>query len=92
MITISVCVGSACHKRGSYALMKRLCALCEKYAVSEQVAVVPAFCLGMCGSGISLKIGDRLYSGVSSENAEKLFHEAVLPNLEGGMSHGNSAI
>ena len=32
MMTISVCIGSACHKRGSYAILNRFKALVEERA------------------------------------------------------------
>lgn len=39
MTTISVCIGSACHKRGSYAILNRFKALAAEKGVSEKVTV-----------------------------------------------------
>lgn len=36
MTTISVCIGSACHKRGSYAILNRFKALAAEKGVSEK--------------------------------------------------------
>lgn len=81
MITISVCIGSACHKRGSYALMDRFKQLVQKYNVADKVSVLPVFCLGECANGISVKIDDKLVLGVCVENAQSIFEEQVLPKL-----------
>ena len=45
MTTISVCIGSACHKRGSYAILNRFKALAAEKGVSDKVTIAPTFCL-----------------------------------------------
>ena len=81
MLTVSVFVGSACHKRGSYAVLKKIKALCSEHGVSDRVTVVPAFCLGACSNGISVKVGDRLVLGMSEAGADALFEKYIVPAL-----------
>lgn len=81
MMTISVCVGSACHKRGSYAVLSRLKALCEQHGVADRVTVVPVFCLGQCAGGISVKVDEKLVLGVSESGTDALFEKYVLEAL-----------
>ena len=46
MITVSVCIGSACHKRGSYAILNRFKQLVQQHGAEDRVNVAPVFCLG----------------------------------------------
>ncbi len=81
MITVSVCIGSACHKRGSYAILNRLKALCQEHNVSSKVNVLPVFCLGECKNGVSVKVDDKLFLGMTEDGAEGLFENHILPRL-----------
>lgn len=81
MTTISVCIGSACHKRGSYAILNRFKALAAERGVSDQVSIVPAFCLGECKNGVSVKVDEKLFLGMTEESAADVFERHVLPKL-----------
>ena len=81
MTTISVCIGSACHKRGSYAILNRFKALAAEKGVSEKVTVAPAFCLGECKNGVTVKVDEKLFLGMTEESAEDEFNSYVLPKL-----------
>ena len=35
MITVSVCIGSACHKRGSYAILNRFKQLVRQHGAED---------------------------------------------------------
>lgn len=75
---IQVCIGSACHKRGSYHIQKRLQELVEHHGVQDGVHVGVAFCLGQCENGITVQFGDRLVMGVCRDNVEEMFARYVL--------------
>ena len=77
-MNIQVCIGSACHKRGSYDIMKRVKALVQEHGLEDSVQVSPAFCLGQCKNGISVKVGDELFLGVSMDNIDEIFASRVL--------------
>mgnify|MGYP005777987415 CR=1 FL=1 len=81
MMTISVCIGSACHKRGSYAILNRFKALVEEKGVSDKVSVTPAFCFGEWKNGVTVKVDDILFLGMTEESAEDVFNRYVLPKL-----------
>ncbi len=83
MLTVSVCVGSACHRRGSYHILTRLQELARQSGVEDRVAILPMFCLGQCENGVTIKIGEKLHLGCSLDGAEDLFHSCILPQLEG---------
>ncbi len=84
MTTISVCIGSACHKRGSYAILNRFKALAAEKGVSEKVTVAPAFCLGECKNGVTVKVDEKLFLGMTEDAEEEVLKLDVLPKL-GGM-------
>ena len=83
MLTVSVCVGSACHRRGSYTVLTCLQDLARQHGVADQVSVVPMFCLGQCENGVTVKVGEKLHLGCSAESADDLFARHILPQLEG---------
>ena len=74
---ILVCIGSACHVRGSYKIMNDFKKLVLTNGL-EGVVVKGAFCLGACNSGVTVKIDDELITGVTSENVKEIFEKHVL--------------
>ena len=83
MTTVMVCIGSACHRRGSYLVTQRLKDLARQRGVEGEIKVAPAFCLGNCAGGVSVKVNDKLLSGVSMDNVDDIFVSEVLPTLNG---------
>ncbi|WP_027625073.1 NAD(P)H-dependent oxidoreductase subunit E [Clostridium lundense] len=81
MVTINVCVGSACHLKGSYKVIRELQKLIESYKVTDKVELKGAFCLGNCTEGVSVKIDDKIYS-VNESNVESFFKEQVLGRIQ----------
>lgn len=83
MITIQVCVGSACHLKGSYDVIKAIQRLVEVYNLTKKVELKGAFCLGHCTEGVSVKINeeDTIFS-VNETNVEKFFKEQVLGRIK----------
>lgn len=78
---IQVCVGSACHLRGSYKVLEAFQALVEQNDLTDKVNVRPVLCLGRCGEGsVSVKIDDQDVS-VSPENVSNVFNEMVLGRI-----------
>ena len=82
-MTILVCIGSACHKRGSYAILKRLKKMAEEAGVLDQLTIQPTFCLGECKNGVTVKVNEQLFLGTSESNCGELFQKHVLPNVKG---------
>ena len=78
---IYVCIGSACHQRASYAVMKRIKFLIGENGLENSVALNSAFCLGHCADGVTIKIGDEVITGVGLGNIDDLFRVRVLESL-----------
>lgn len=75
---VLVCIGSSCHKKGSYNVLKRLKELVSENNLSDQVTVGSAFCLGHCREGITISIDDEIVTGVGMGNVDDLFNEMIL--------------
>lgn len=81
MITVSVCIGSACHKRGSYAILNRFKQLVRQHGAEDKVNVAPVFCLGECANGVSVKIDDQLVLGMCEDNVDATWEQLVLARI-----------
>lgn len=82
MIDLSVCVGSACHIKGSYNIINTFQQIIEEYHLSDKVELKAIFCLGHCTEGVSVKIDDSEVYSVSGATARKFFETEVLPKLD----------
>lgn len=79
---IKVCIGSACHLKGSYNVITALQEILEEDEKGSQVELKSVFCLGNCQNGVSVQIDDepQIFS-VSPKTARKFYEEEVLPRL-----------
>ena len=79
---IQVCIGSACHKRGSYEVKQRLQELVKENNLEDKVEVNSTLCFGECQHSVNVKVGDKLVGGVTPDNAEELFKRYVLSEVK----------
>lgn len=79
---LKVCIGSACHIKGSYNVISAFQQLIEEYRVFDEVELKAVFCLGHCMDAVSVQINDGAVYSVSGENARNFFKEQVLSGLE----------
>jgi NADH:ubiquinone oxidoreductase subunit E len=78
-MNILVCIGSSCHKRGSYEVLSRIRELVHENALENTVKVNFSFCLGQCHQGgVTIKIDDQLICRVGMENIDDIFKQYVL--------------
>lgn len=78
---IHVCIGSACHVRGSYGILNAMKQLVEENQVGDRVKVVVAFCLGKCAEGVTIKVDDEIITGLTLDNVNDVFRKHVLEPL-----------
>ena len=81
-MVIEVCVGSSCYLRGAPAVIRILESLITKYGLEEKVVLKGSFCMQQCTQGVTIRIDGTIHSGLSKEDAYRLFHHIVLPSLE----------
>lgn len=81
MVIIHVCIGSACHLKGSYHVIHRLQEIIEERKLEDQVLVKAAFCLGECTTGVSVKVNEGAVVSVNEENVDDFFDKFVVGRL-----------
>ncbi len=79
MITVSVCVGSSCHMKGSYQVVKIFGDIIKKEHLEDLITLKASFCMGRCMQGISVTADDKPIQNVGFTNAEQIFYNEILP-------------
>lgn len=88
---LKVCIGSACHIKGSYNVITSFQQLIEANRLFEQVELKAVFCLGHCTNGVSVQIDDGEIYGVTGTTARTFFKEHIMDQLEPKHSTGIEA-
>ncbi|MDR5659982.1 (2Fe-2S) ferredoxin domain-containing protein [Serpentinicella sp. ANB-PHB4] len=73
---IKVCIGSACHLKGAYEVIETFKAYLAKHDLENTIDLKASFCLGECGTAVSVKVENEQVTAVKPE-AAKQFIEAV---------------
>lgn len=69
---IKVCVGSACHLKGSYLVIEEIKKFIEEKNLSNKIELKASFCLGKCTSNVSILINNELLSVNAKDVIEKI--------------------
>lgn len=75
---VFVCIGSSCHLKGSYDVIKGFQELIESNQLADKVNLNASFCLGECTHGVTIKVDDRLITGLRKDNIKDIFDEHIL--------------
>jgi NADH:ubiquinone oxidoreductase subunit E len=78
MKTIKICIGSACHLKGSYEVIEIFQSEIKKHQLGSEIELNAAFCLGECAKGVSVKIDDNSIISVSPKDAKEIFENYIL--------------
>lgn len=81
MLQVTICVGSSCHLRGSYYIIRTFQDLIKKNKLEDKVELKASFCLGNCTQGVSVKVGEEFVGGFTPANAEEKFAEHIVKKL-----------
>lgn len=81
MIKITVCIGSSCHLKGSYDVVKVFQDLIKKNHLEKKVTVEASFCLGNCTKAVCTKIDDGPIFSLNKNNTENFFNENILKKI-----------
>ncbi len=91
MVTVSVCVGSSCHLKGAYEIIKTCEELIDELELKDQIELRGNFCLGRCTEdGVTVMVDDEILSGVSPQNFKEIFEDKVLKKLKEGGANGST--
>ncbi len=82
MVVVTVCVGSSCYVRGSDKVAEALQRLIAEHGLEGRVELSGAFCMEHCSLGVTLRVGERIYSQVMPEEVDEFFAREVLPHVQ----------
>lgn len=82
MVSVQVCIGSACHIGGSHDVIAALKRLIAENELVGKVELKAVFCMGDCGGSVCTRVNGEKICGVRPENIADFFKEHVLPAVE----------
>jgi NADH:ubiquinone oxidoreductase subunit E len=79
MKTIKVCVGSACHVKGSYKVVETLRRMIKERELEKDIELVGSLCMGKCTEGVSIEYDEIIYI-VTPDNVEEILGKIMEEN------------
>jgi len=80
-LEIIICVGSSCHLKGSYEVIKELERLVELNGLGDKVELKASFCMGQCTKGVSATLDGKPVNYLTKDNVEQFFNEKIMGRL-----------
>ena len=80
MLNVSICVGSACHMKGSKEVVAKLKQLVAEHQLQGEVLLNGSFCTGNCQYAVCVVIDDTVFS-VRPETTEEFFENEILSRV-----------
>ncbi len=81
MRVITVCVGSACHLKGSHQIIDYFKDAIKQSGLEGEVELKGTFCMEQCTDGANLLVDDQLFHAGSVEEAKQIFEEEIVKKL-----------
>ncbi|MBP3889144.1 MAG: (2Fe-2S) ferredoxin domain-containing protein [Cellulosilyticum sp.] len=81
MKVIHICIGSACHVKGSRQVIEIFMNLIKTYHLEEKLELKAAFCIGHCMEAVTVQKWDGQILSVHKDNAEEIFMKEIWPYL-----------
>lgn len=81
MKSIKICIGSACHIKGSEEVIEIFKNLIIEYNLEDEVELLASFCLGKCTQAVSVMRWDGEVLSVCQENAKDIFEKNIIPYI-----------
>lgn len=78
---IQVCIGSACHLKGSYDIINYLKEKIQAEGLENEITLKASFCLGKCSEAVSVQVNDDPVTSVSPDTVETFFNTVVKESL-----------
>lgn len=82
---VKVCVGSSCHMKGSYQVIKTFDELIKRNGLEDIVKLKASFCLGCCLNGIAIMVDETPVPNVGFSNAEQIFYQEIYGKIKGNV-------
>lgn len=81
MKNIKICIGSACHLKGSEKVIEAFQNLIKEYNLENEIELYASFCLNNCTDGVSVMRWDKKVLSVCSNNVREVFDKEILPYI-----------
>lgn len=79
MRVITVCVGSACHLKGSQEIINYFKTALKEEGLENEVELKGTFCMDKCTEeGANFLIDDELFHARSADEARQVFEKEIL--------------
>ena len=83
MLIVQICVGSACHLKGSQDIVELMQKAVEANGLDGEVVLTGSFCIGKCNrTGVTVQINDEVHVGVTREGFNEFFKTNILDVIE----------
>ena len=79
-MTVSICIGSSCHIKGSHQIVNRLQQLVTEHGLDDKVQLQGSFCMGQCQAGVNVMV-DGAHHSVSPDTVDEFFRSVILAGL-----------
>ncbi len=84
---VQICVGSACHIKGSEKLVELFQKAITENKLDNEITLAGSFCTGRCNrEGVTVSIDDDVYTGITPEKFEDFFKDKILKKLQNEVS------
>jgi len=74
-MNVFVCIGSACHIKGSYAVLNGLIDRVQTAGLEDSITLKASFCMGECTQAVSVRVDDGPVQSVSPDNVDVFFDQ-----------------
>jgi len=74
---IYVCIGSACHIKGSYAVLNGITNRVQAAGLEDKIIMKASFCVGECKQGVCVRVDDGPVQSVCPDNVDAFFDSTV---------------
>lgn len=79
---IEICVGSACHIKGSHELVELFQNEIAARNLDNEITLAGCFCTGQCNrDGVTVVIDDVVHTGITPDKFNEFFKSNVLDKL-----------
>lgn len=78
-MNIHICIGSACHVKGSYDVIREFQRVLEEKDIEDKITLQGIFCCGHCTEAVSTKVDDEIIS-MTPERVEPFINELCKKN------------
>lgn len=77
---VTICIGSACHLKGSREIIAKLQNYVKEKHLEEKVDLNGSFCSGNCVNGVCVTLDDQIYS-LKPEDTKEFFDKEIMGRL-----------